>query len=116
MTAAGKPLVLTPEEFAKLTAQGVLKFNPPAKPDSNNRTSKVLSPPVPTATLPITPGPAPNKTPAMQALSFKNSLSLQHPDMDVSTCSNLKLEQIEKLKMMLVVKGHVLWFDVHVLR
>ena len=76
--------MLTPEEFAKLAAQGVLKFNPPPKQDSSSTTNKVLSPTISTATLPITPGPAPSKSGAVQALSFKNSLPLQHSEFDVS--------------------------------
>lgn len=77
--------MLTPEEFAKLTAQGVLKFNPPPKQEINNRTAaKVPSPTVQTAAMPITPGPAPNKATAVQALSFKNAVPLQSSEIDVS--------------------------------
>lgn len=41
-TADRKPLVLTPEEFAKLTSQGVLQLQPPVTAD--------VKPPQPTAT------------------------------------------------------------------
>ncbi|XP_060071903.1 cyclic AMP-dependent transcription factor ATF-6 beta-like [Ylistrum balloti] len=47
-TEPGKPLVLTPEEFKRLTSQGVLKFQPP----SANQKTKVEIPKVTTTVIP----------------------------------------------------------------
>ena len=33
MSTPSEPLILTPDEFAKLTARGVLKFHPPPQQD-----------------------------------------------------------------------------------
>ncbi|XP_021375263.1 cyclic AMP-dependent transcription factor ATF-6 beta-like isoform X1 [Mizuhopecten yessoensis] len=49
-TEPGKPLVLTPEEFKRLTSQGVLKFQPPCTNQKNKAeipkvTTTVISPP-----------------------------------------------------------------------
>ncbi len=88
----GKPLVLTPEEFQKLTAQGVLKFNPPTK--QNNCSNAILNPTIAAATVPITPGPAPNKRASVQALRFQSSLPLQQTDIDVSCVTILRSMQI----------------------
>ncbi|XP_033732658.1 cyclic AMP-dependent transcription factor ATF-6 beta-like [Pecten maximus] len=53
-TEPGKPLVLTPEEFKRLTSQGVLKFQPPStsqktKVEIPKVTTTVISPPQMTA-------------------------------------------------------------------
>ncbi|XP_013381486.1 cyclic AMP-dependent transcription factor ATF-6 beta-like isoform X2 [Lingula anatina] len=46
-TAASKPLVLTAEEFARLTAQGVLKFHPPEQEANKTNSSVAQCIPVP---------------------------------------------------------------------
>ena len=70
--------MLTPEEFAKLTAQGVLKFNPPKTEPGTKPITPVTKPVVPQSTATT----ALPKSPSIQALTFKNTSSEQL--MDVS--------------------------------
>lgn len=45
-----EPLILTPDEFAKLTARGVLKFHPPSQ-DIKPQVTRVVSTPRPAPTI-----------------------------------------------------------------